>query len=95
MHGLNRRFTSAEDNRPGGLLLKEDLFRGRIAKDSIRDALAGGFLKERAFDPSFEFTRTLPLDASLLVPWPALYDWIPRRIDQVLWDLGEWRFAHR
>ncbi len=78
----------------GGLLLKDDLFRGKIAKDSIRDAIAGGFLKERAFDPSFEFTRTLTLDESMLVSWPALYGWIPRRIDQVLWTIGEWRFAN-
>ncbi len=79
----------------GGLLLKDELFRGKIAKDSIRDAIAGGHLKGYAFDPSFEFTRTLAIDAPMLVPWPALYDWIPRRVDQVLWEIGEWRFAGR
>lgn len=77
----------------GGLLLKEDLFRGKIAKDSVRDAIAGGYLKGHAFDPSFEFTRRLTVDEPMLVSWPALYHWIPGRIDRVLWDIGEWRFA--
>ena len=75
-----------------GLLLKKELFGGKIAKDSIRDAIANDFLKKHAFDPSFEFTRVVPIEAGTLVPWPALYEWIPGRIDQVLWDLGEGRF---
>ena len=75
----------------GGLLYKEDLFRGKYETGSIRDALANGYLKERAFDPSFEFSRAVQLDEAMLVPWPALYEWIPRRIDRVLNDLGEWR----
>lgn len=76
----------------GGVLLKQDLFAGKYQKDSIRDTIANAYLKERAFDPTFEFTRTLQIDEALLAPWPALYAWIPGRIDQVLWDLGEWRF---
>lgn len=76
----------------GGVLLKEDLFTGKITKDSIRDTLANAYLKERAFDPSFAFTRRFSLDGDMLVPWPALYNWIPRRIDHILWGLGEWRF---
>lgn len=79
----------------GGLLLKEDLFKGRIAKDSIRDAIASAYLKQLAFDPSFEFTRTLQIDEPMLVPWSALDTWIPGRIDRVLWDLGESRFGGR
>ncbi len=74
-----------------GLLLKEDLFGGRIAKDSVRDAIANAYLKERAFDPTFAFTRAVQIDDAMLVPWPALDAWIPSRIDQVLWNLGEWR----
>jgi putative hydrolase of the HAD superfamily len=73
----------------GGLLLKDDLFGGRIAKDAVRDALATAYLKGSAFEPSFAFTRTVRLDEAMLVPWPALDAWIPRRIDRVLADLGE------
>src|SRR5215217_765681 len=62
----------------GGLLYKEDLFRGKYETGSIRDALANGYLKERAFDPSFEFSRAVQFDEATLVPWPALYEWIPR-----------------
>lgn len=76
----------------GGVLLKEDLFTGKITKDSIRDTLANAYLKARAFDPSFAFTRRFSFAEEMFVPWPALYEWIPRRIDRVLRDLGEWRF---
>lgn len=77
--------------RSGGLLLKEDLCAGKITTGAGRDALATTYLKERAFDPSFEFTQVVRLDERMLVPWPALYEWIPRRIDRILADLGERR----
>jgi hypothetical protein len=88
----NLRRTNLNRAGTGGLLLKEELFKGRFAKDAVRDALANGYLKERAFDPSFDFSRAVQPDEAMLVPWPALYEWIPRRIDRVLWDIGEWRF---
>jgi len=77
------------DAGSGGLLLKEDLFRGEIAKDVGRDALAGAYLKERAFDPSFAFEQTVRFDERMLVPWLALRAWIPGRIDRLLVELGE------
>lgn len=73
----------------GGLLLKQDLFGGKITKNVTRDALATAYLRGRAFDPSFEFTQTVVLDERMLVPWPALQDWIPRQIDRILGELGD------
>ena len=72
----------------GGLLLKEDLFAGQITKDARRDALVTAYLRDHAFDPSFEFTQTVRLEAEMLVPWPALYSWIPGRIKRILSELG-------
>ncbi len=75
----------------GGLLLKQDLFEGKIAKTTARDRLATAYLQARKFDPSFDFTQTGRFDEWMLVPWPALYDWIPGRIDRILTDLGAGR----
>ncbi len=72
----------------GGLLLKEDLFAGKIVKDDRRDDLARAYMRGLAFDPSFEFTQVVPLEEAMLVPWPALYSWIPGRIDRILAELG-------
>ncbi|MDP9374186.1 MAG: hypothetical protein M3Q65_17370 [Chloroflexota bacterium] len=75
----------------GGLLLKQDLFEGKIAKTTARDRLATAYLQARKFDPSFDFTQTVRFDERMLVPWPALYDWIPGRINRILTDLGAGR----
>jgi glycerophosphoryl diester phosphodiesterase len=44
------------------------------------DRLAHTYLSRLAFEPSFEFTRAVPLDPAGLVPWAALARWIPRRM---------------
>ncbi len=57
------------------------LFRGIIrAKSPESDRLVHTYLERYAFEPSLQFTRQYAIPAKSLVPWPALYRWIPRRV---------------
>jgi glycerophosphoryl diester phosphodiesterase len=57
------------------------LFRGIIrAKSPEADRLVHTYLERYAFEPSLEFSRAYPIPARSLVPWPALFAWIPRRV---------------
>jgi len=57
------------------------LFKGIIrAKSPEADRLVHTYLERYAFDPSLEFSRAYPIPAASLVPWPALFAWIPRRV---------------
>lgn len=57
------------------------LYRGIIrAKTPEADRLVHTHLERYAFEPSLEFTQVYPIPAESLVPWPALFEWIPRRV---------------
>ncbi len=57
------------------------LFRGIIrAKTPEADRLVHTYLERYAFEPSLEFKRTFPVPPESLVPWPALFRWIPQRV---------------
>jgi len=57
------------------------LFRGIIrAKSPEADRLVHTYLERFAFEPSLEFDRTHAIPPESLVPWPALFAWIPRRV---------------
>jgi glycerophosphoryl diester phosphodiesterase len=43
------------------------------------ERLVHSYLESLAFEPSFDFSQPYPITESLLVPWPALRDWIPQR----------------
>jgi glycerophosphoryl diester phosphodiesterase len=64
----------------GGLLVTS-LFKGIIkAKTPQADRLVHTYLEKLAFEPSMEFTQIYEIPAKALVPWPALFEWIPRRV---------------
>ncbi|MFL5804572.1 MAG: HAD-IA family hydrolase [Roseiflexaceae bacterium] len=63
-----------------GGVLAPDLFAGKIARTPLSDTLARTELAQQAFDPAWEFSRIFTFEAHQLVPWPALRDWIPRRV---------------
>lgn len=57
------------------------LFRGIIrAKSPEADRLVHTYLERYAFEPSMEFSQVYPIPPEALVPWPALFSWIPRRV---------------
>jgi len=61
-------------------VLAPELFAGAIARTPLSDTLARTYLAWRAFDPAWEFSRTFTFEESQLVPWPALRNWVPRRV---------------
>ncbi len=57
------------------------LFRGIIrAKSPEADRLVHTYLERYAFEPSLDFAQVYPIAAESLVPWPTLFQWIPRRV---------------
>lgn len=65
------------------------LFEGIIhAKTEENDALVRRYLQGYTFEPTFDFSKASTLSQDMLVPWPALYDWIPHRVDWCLKDIA-------
>ncbi len=66
----------------GGLWITP-LFESTLTrrKNPEVDALVGAYLKARAFSPSEVWDKEFPITRDMLVPWPALFDWVPRRMD--------------
>lgn len=63
------------------------LFEGRIrGKCAGVDALVTDHLKRLAFEPRFDFARRCAITPEMLIPWPALQAWIPRRVH---WWIGQ------
>jgi hypothetical protein len=64
----------------GGVLVKDE-YRHQIAKTSEADALVASWLREKAFAPTMKFNRLFRATQDMLVPWPILDAWIPRRVN--------------
>lgn len=77
-------------SRPGSSgVLVTPLYEGTIDAKSWRaDWLVRTYLEPMAFEPSFNFTKSVPLTGDQLVAWPLLYEWIPQRIEWVLDDIA-------
>lgn len=57
------------------------LFQGKIwVKTPEADRLVRDWLRQQAFTPGPTYNRVYAVSAEVLVPWPALYKWIPRRV---------------
>jgi hypothetical protein len=64
-----------------GGVLETELFRGRLPKTAENDARVTAYLKQRAFTPAWKFTKRFPVTREMLVPWKALEEWIPARVE--------------
>lgn len=81
VHRPHPRATTRELAGVGGLLVN-DLFRGRIhARNPLTNTLVRTYLHTQGFVPSWTFPKQFSFAPEQLMPWPALYEWIPRRID--------------
>lgn len=67
----------------GGVLVASYL-KGQVTKTPYNDLLARSYLAQRAFVPSWHFDRPFVPSPEMLVPWPALREWIPRRVNHWL-----------
>ena len=52
-----------------------------LRKSPEVDALANAYLKARAFTPSPVWDKEFLVTRDLLIPWPALFQWVPKRMD--------------
>ncbi len=56
-------------------------FEGIIdVKTPLGDRLVHTYLERCAFEPSMEFSQVFSISAEMLIPWPALFEWIPKRV---------------
>ncbi len=53
------------------------------------NTLVRTYLQRHAFEPAWDFTQQVPLRADMLVPWPALRQWIPGRVAQWIQKLAQ------
>ena len=64
----------------GGLLVTTLFKELASLKTPEVDQYVYSFLQGHAFEPSYEFTRSFSISDENLVPWPALFRWIPERL---------------
>jgi hypothetical protein len=65
-------------------VLINSMFTGKIRRRAFDRVLTRSFLLKQAFTPAWNFSQRFTFQAGWLVPWSALRDWIPRRVNQVL-----------
>ncbi len=74
---------SCGPNAGKGGLWVTPLFKGilDLRKSPRVDALVAAYLQKQAFTPAFVWSRKFLVTKDLLIPWSALCEWIPARID--------------
>ena len=60
------------------------LYEGRITKTPELDELASGYLRKKAFQPTFQFEKEWRMPREAFVDWVDLREWIPGRVAEVL-----------
>jgi glycerophosphoryl diester phosphodiesterase len=58
--------------------------RGQVTPSPLNQRLAHTYLAQHAFEPSWQFDSFFSLTPEMLVPWPALEEWIPGRLNHWL-----------
>ncbi len=67
----------------GGVLMTHYL-EGRVICTPLQNLLVRSYLAREAFEPSWDFSQVFEFKPDMLVPWPALADWIPTRVNDWL-----------
>jgi glycerophosphoryl diester phosphodiesterase len=81
----------------GGVLVTR-FIEEQVVPTPLDHRLAHSYLAQRAFDPSWAFDVRFGFAPDMLVPWPALAEWMPKRINHWLERLareippGRYRF---
>ena len=79
-----RRQCSVQSDKWG--LMVKSILEDTITpfKTPETDRLVNAYLKTQAFEPAFAWEQPFDVTADMLIPWPTLADWIPKRIDWLL-----------
>jgi hypothetical protein len=75
----NRRAETQQLALHAGVLIN-GFTTGKIRRLASDTTLVRSYLVQQAFLPSWDFSRQFAFQPELLVPWPALLAWIPRRM---------------
>jgi len=71
----------------GGVLLAKYIEK-HVRPTPLKTRLVHTCLAQRAFEPSWDFSLTFPITPEMLVPWEALRDWMPGRVNAILDQLA-------
>jgi glycerophosphoryl diester phosphodiesterase len=71
----------------GGVLITR-FTEGQVASTPLNHRLAHSYLAQRAFEPSWVFDNLFRFTPDMLVPWSALGNWMPRRVNHWLGRLA-------
>lgn len=67
----------------GGVLVTR-FTEGQVVANPLDHRLAHSYLAQRAFEPSWAFDVRFCFTPAMLVPWPALAEWMPGRVNHWL-----------
>ncbi len=70
-----------------GILLAEYI-KDHVRPTALKTRLVHTYLSQHAFEPSWDFSQYFQFTENMLVPWPALRDWMPGRINAILEQLA-------
>ena len=66
-----------------GILMAEYI-AGHVTPTPLKVRLVHTYLAQHAFEPSWDFSQVFTFAPEMFVPWPALRDWMPARINAIL-----------
>jgi glycerophosphoryl diester phosphodiesterase len=98
-----KRTETSELAGAGGVLIARYL-EGKVTPTPLKTRLAHTYLSRQAFEPSWDFAHVFRFAPKMMVPWPALCEWMPGRANHILDQLAReiapadyrfWRIAHR
>ena len=84
-----RRFKRSETGILAGCggVLTSCYLQNKVMPTPLDNRLVRSYLAQRAFEPSWDFSQVFEFEPDMLVPWPALVDWIPTRVTHWLTKL--------
>lgn len=78
-----KRFKRSDTSEMSGFgrVLMSPFYKGQVAPTPLQNMLVRSYLAQQAFEPDWDFSQAFEFEPGMLVPWPALADWIPVRVN--------------
>jgi hypothetical protein len=86
-----RKFKRSETSElagVGGVLIAR-FIEGKVKPTPLKTRLVHTYLAQQAFEPSGEFSKAFRFTSERMVPWPALCEWMPVRVNHILERLAQ------
>jgi glycerophosphoryl diester phosphodiesterase len=81
-----KKFKRTETNElagAGGLPIARYI-EGQVEPTPLKTRLVHTYLSQQAFEPSWDFSKVFRFTLAMMVPWPALCEWMPVRVNHIL-----------